>query len=122
MSTNQNRIGQKGESIACDYLLSQGYSILENNWRFSKAEIDIIAMKDGVLVFVEVKTKSYTYFGRPEESVTPLKEALYFDAANVYMEKIEHEGEIRFDIIGVLLASEEKPTLDHFEDAFFPGI
>lgn len=118
----QQKIGLLGEDTACQFLLNNGYSILERNWRFSKAEIDIIAMNNKVLVFVEVKAKSYTYYGAPEESISPYKENLIFDAANQYMFKIKHEWEIRFDIISIVFDKDLKPTITHFKDAFFPSI
>lgn len=115
----KHEIGRKGEDFACNYLRKNGFTILERNWRFSKAEIDIIAKANEVLVFVEVKTKSYTFYGKPEESVTEKKQALIIDAANQYMESIGHEWEIRFDIIGLILKKDGSFELEHFEDAFF---
>lgn len=113
-------IGQKGESLAVDHLVLAGYEILERNWRYSRAEIDIIAKKDEVLVFVEVKALSYAYYGKPEEAVTEAKETLIMDAAQRYMESVGHEWEIRFDIISLILDKNlEIKQLEHFEDAFF---
>ena len=119
--TPQQVIGQKGEELAQAYLKDQGYTIKETNWKFSHAEIDIIAEKDGVLVFVEVKTKTYTYYGAPEESIDAKKERLICDAAAGYMVKNSYEWEFRFDIISILL-KKGSYELEHFEDAFFPGI
>lgn len=118
----QQKIGILGENTAVQYLQNLGYVILEKNWRFSKAEIDIIAKDDKVLVFVEVKAKSYTYYGSPEESVSAYKENLIIDAANQYMLKINHEWEIRFDIIAIVFDKDLKPSITHFKDAFFPSI
>lgn len=113
--------GRTGEKIAEEYLREKGYEILETNWRFSKAEIDIIARdKDEMLVFIEVKTRSYDYFGAPEAFVTPKKESLLFDAANRYMEMINHDWEIRFDVIGIILKDIGNYQLKHTEDAFYP--
>jgi len=112
--------GKKGEALAVDYLKEKGYQLLETNWRFSKAEIDIIMMDDEVLVFIEVKTRSYDYYGKPEESVTEKKQHLLADAAKVYMTKINHEWEIRFDVVAIVLG--EPNGIEHFEDAFFPGL
>ncbi|MFZ1559672.1 MAG: YraN family protein, partial [Saprospiraceae bacterium] len=81
----QQTIGNLGEEKATLFLQEIGYKILERNWRFSKAEIDIIAKDGDVLVFVEVKSKSYTFFGAPEESVSAYKENLIIDAAHQYM-------------------------------------
>ncbi|MEM9886216.1 MAG: YraN family protein [Bacteroidota bacterium] len=113
-------IGERGEQIAVDFLEAKDYKILERNWRFSRAEVDIIAMDGEVLVFLEVKTRSYTFFGEPAAFVTEKKEALMIDAAHVYMEKIGHEWEIRFDIIGIVLPKQGETDIRHFEDAFFP--
>lgn len=111
-------LGNRGESLAEKYLLESGYQILERNWRFSRAEVDIIAKDAEILVFVEVKTRSSDAFGKPEESVTPKKEALLKDAASVYMEQISHDWEIRFDIISILVNGEGH-SIEHFKDAFF---
>ncbi len=119
---NKNELGQWGEEAACNHLTSLGYLILERQWRFSKAEIDIIAKEGDVLVFVEVKTKSYNFFGEPEESISLQKEKLIIDGALRYMEKINHEWEIRFDIISILVDAQNNFVLKHFKDAFFPGL
>lgn len=111
-------LGIRGETLAEQYLKDKGYQILERNWRFSHAEIDIIAKDGGILVFVEVKTRSSDIFGEPEESVSPKKEALLKDAASVYMEQIDHHWEIRFDIISILIKG-EGDSIEHFKDAFF---
>ncbi|MBP7272385.1 MAG: YraN family protein [Saprospiraceae bacterium] len=116
---NNNKIGEIGEQKAVDFLVKNGYSIVARNWRFKRAEVDIIAQKDAILVFVEVKTRSYNYFGEPEEFVTPQKEALLNAAAAAYMEATHYSGEIRFDIIAILL-QRQTPIIKHYEDAFFP--
>lgn len=117
---NNREIGDIGERMARNHLVLEDYKILESNWRFKRAEIDLIARKDDIIIFIEVKTRSYTYFGQPEEAISPKKEALIMDAAQRYMEKIGHNWAIRFDIISVLLdKSGELIKLEHFEDAFF---
>ena len=63
-----NKLGKKGELIAFMFLQKEGFCILKTNWRYQKAEVDIIAQKDGFLVFVEVKTRGSKKFGNPEES------------------------------------------------------
>ncbi len=114
------KTGEEGEDLAKEYLLQQGYTILESNWRFHKAEIDIIAKKKEVLIFVEVKTRSTAIFGDPALAVTPKKQRLLADAASAYMDQVGHTWEIRFDIISVILQQPEY-DLQHFKDAFFPG-
>lgn len=114
--TEKERQGIFGENRAKKHLENEGYRILELNWRHRRAEIDIIAMKDEVLVFVEVKTRKNDIYGTPESFISERKRRLYYDAASVYMEKIQHTWEIRFDVISVVRSTEE---LQHFEDAFF---
>jgi len=114
-----NKIGEMAENLAADYLVRKGYRLLERNWRFSRAEIDVVAMDGDILVFVEVKSLGYDAFTRPEASVTPYKQGLIMDAATQYMHKINHEWEIRFDVISMILNEGELMELEHFEDAFF---
>ena len=110
--------GRKGEHLAKAYLVQKGWKILELNWRFKRAEVDVIGMDGETLVFVEVKTRSSTAFGQPEEFVDERKQQFLSDAASAYMEAINHNWEIRFDIISVIL-HEESASITHFEDAFF---
>lgn len=117
MSTHLE-LGNRGETLAEKLLLESGYQILERNWRFSRAEVDIIAKDRDVLVFVEVKTRSSEIFGKPEESISPKKETLLKDAAAVYMEQIGHEWEIRFDVVSILIKGSGY-SIEHFKDAFF---
>lgn len=117
-----NETGKKGEDIAAQILHHKGYTILKTNWRHRRTEIDIIAQKERTLVFVEVKTRSTSYFGDPAESITERKEALLIDAAGAFMTESAHEGPIRFDIISVIIEPGQPPTVDHYEDAFFPGM
>ena len=100
---NNSDIGKKGEKIAVEYLTSLGYSILERNWRYSKAEIDIIAKDKEILVFVEVKTRSSVLYGQPEEFISDYQQELIFRASQRYMEKINYNWEIRFDSISIVV-------------------
>ncbi len=114
------KIGRIGEDIAERFLRDSGYEILERNWRFKRAEIDIIAKDtDGILVFVEVKTRSYDYFGEPASFVDEKKQKIMADAASQYMKFIGYEWAMRFDILGILLDDEKKPKISHYKDAFF---
>lgn len=118
----QHQNGKLAEDIATQFLNDLGYTVLERNWRFSKAEVDIIAKDKKILVFVEVKSKTYSYYGAPEESISSHKERLIIDAAGVYMEQIGHDWEIRFDIISILFDKQMNPTISHFKDAFYPSV
>ncbi|MCL4136119.1 UNVERIFIED_CONTAM: hypothetical protein GTU68_021617 [Idotea baltica] len=100
-------------------LEQKGYSILVRNWRYKNDEIDIVAQIAGILIFVEVKTRSTSVFGSPEEAVGLAKQKKLVRAANFYIDEHDFIGEIRFDIVAIVLNDQEKDIL-HFEDAFFP--
>lgn len=113
-----NEIGKLGEQIAQKYLETEGYTILETNWRWGRGEIDLIAQYKDVLVFVEVKTRSNTDFGQPEEAITVKKQNLFYELATEYMYRTGHEEEFRFDIVAIVLNPVQ--DLKHYQDAFFP--
>ena len=110
-------LGLKGEQIAADYLVKNGYAILERNWRFKKAEVDIIAKKNDVLAIVEVKTRSTDYFGNPQDFVNQKKINLLVEAINEYVISKNLDVDVRFDIIAIL-KNKEKATIEHLKDAF----
>ena len=112
-----NKKGAEGEQIAQNYLSNLGYKILETNWRFQKAEVDIIAKNNDFLVFVEVKTRVNNLFGEPQTFVSEQKQALFKTAAEAYLEKKDFDNEIRFDVIGIIL-SIQKTKIEHFKDDF----
>lgn len=99
-----NDIGKAGEHLARTFLESKGYHILESNWRYRRAELDLIAKDAETLVFIEVKTRSTDLFGQPTESISDRKKRLLADAASAYMEHIGHEWAIRFDVISIILS------------------
>ena len=110
-------IGKNGEDTAARHLLAKGYHVIERNWRYKRSEIDIIAEKEGVLVFVEVKTRSYVAYGHPEESVDEKKANKIMEGAEEYIFKVDWHGDIRFDVIAIHLEGNGH-KLFHFEDAF----
>jgi len=115
-------LGQKGEDLASNHLLDEGYTILHRNWRYKKAEIDLIAMQGETLVFVEVKTRSYIYFGEPEDAVHYRKQDLLVSAAAAYMHLHEHEWAYRFDVISILKETNQRFHIKHLIDAFEPRV
>lgn len=119
MGKSHRKIGDEGETIAVNYLESKGWSIIDRNYFFEKNEVDIVATDGHFIVFIEVKLRSGTYFGRPEEFVTPEKELNIKKAAEawVYERKME-TALIRFDIIAIVKQKGKKPEISHFEDAF----
>lgn len=115
----KKELGQRAESLAVQFLQANSYEILERNWRFSRAEIDIIARKDEVLIFIEVKMRSYDYYGNPEDFVSEKQQAFIQEAASQYMEQVGHEWEIRFDVISILWEEKQEAKIRHLKDAFF---
>jgi putative endonuclease len=117
-----NELGKKGEDLAVEYLLQNDYKILERNWIFQKAEIDIIAKKDHLLAVIEVKTRSSLDYGLPQDFVKPKKIQLLIKAVNAYINDREKDSEddleIRFDIIAIH-KNEESFAIEHLTDAFY---
>ena len=113
-----NELGELGENLAVEELEKNGYEIVERNWRFKKAEIDIIARKNEVLAIVEVKTRSSDYFGDPQDFVNTKKIKMLVEAVNEYVNSKDLEVEVRFDIIAIII-NKNKLTIEHLEDAFF---
>jgi putative endonuclease len=112
-----NKLGKDGELIAFMVLQRDGYNILQTNWKYQKAEVDIIAQKDEFLVFVEVKTRSSKKFGKPEDAINKKKIALYKDAAEGYLEQYPTDAEIRFDVVSIIIAKDET-KIEHIPNAF----
>ena len=116
---SHNVLGNKGELIARKYLEEKEYEILDENWCHGKAEVDLIAYQDRRIIFVEVKTRTTTGFGQPEDFVTESKQLLLQRAAEEYLYLMNFKGEIRFDIISILFQKNGEYTLKHIEDAFW---
>ncbi|MFZ4521760.1 MAG: YraN family protein [Bacteroidales bacterium] len=112
------QLGKAGEQIAVDCLEGKGYRILERNWRFGREEIDIIARDGNFVVIVEVKTRTSNYFAEPETAVTKSKQRILVRAANAYMNYKRQSGEVRFDIISILITPGAE-SVNHIVDAFY---
>lgn len=117
--TSTKMTGDKGERIACEFLQSRGFTILERNWRASTLEIDIICTKDGFLTFVEVKYRKDAKFGDPVEFITEQKLRNMSIAASQYIEEKEYSGPIRFDVVGIRPDRERHYKIRHLEDVLF---
>jgi putative endonuclease len=115
---DQIELGKKGEEIAVAHLEGKGYRILERNWRWGREEIDIIARDGNFVVIVEVKTRSSNTFAEPEASVTKQKQRIQVRAANAFVNYRRQPGEVRFDIITVLIR-DEKEEINHIVDAYY---
>lgn len=119
---HQQEFGRWAEAQAADWLGGKGYRILERNWRYKQAEIDIIARDGPILVFVEVKGRSGWGCGDPGERIDHYKKRLIVDAGMAYMRQIGHEWEVRFDIVSVLGGPDTGRQIRHYPDAFFPDL
>lgn len=119
MSKRNIALGRWGENIAQDYLVGKGYSVIERNVRTEFGEIDLIAQREGVIVFVEVKTRTGGHFGNPEEAITRKKSTHMVESAQSFMQNHpELIGEWRIDVIAILQKSSNKPPeITHFENA-----
>ncbi len=113
-----NEFGKKGEQMAVAFLEKSGYDILKRNYRFQKAEIDIIALKDTVLAIVEVKSRSSTMIIDPKDAITPKKIKLLTLAANEYVIKNELDVEVRFDIVSII-KEKGRYAIEHIKNAFY---
>jgi putative endonuclease len=111
------KTGKDGEQQAANYLQQHGYEIVMRNYRYKHAEIDLVVKTGSFLVFVEVKTRQYSFYGQPEAFVDAKKIATVMRAAEQYTYENKYEGNIRFDIVSVKIGS--NPEIVHFEDAFY---
>lgn len=114
---NTKKTGDKGEQIAVDYLLKKGFSILYRNFRSGKSEIDIIGQKGGFVIFFEVKTRSKHQENNPGDLLSNAQQNRIINAAHDYIIMEDIDLEARFDLIIVLLDSNNK--INHIEDAFY---
>ena len=117
---SHNELGKTGEDIAKQYLEASGYEVLDENWTFGKAEVDLIVYKNGIMVFVEVKTRTSVAFGQPEEFVHKAKQKQMELASAEYIALMNHQNDIRFDIIAITFTKNKNYNLNHIEDAFWP--
>jgi putative endonuclease len=106
--------GLNGESLAAEYLINKGYEIVARNYRYGRAEIDLIVRKGNWLVFVEVKTRANDKFGFPEEFVDRKKEENILYAAENYIYANDSQELIRYDVVSIL-----GKDIVHLEDAFY---
>jgi putative endonuclease len=108
--------GSQGEALAADFLVKKGYEIIVRNYRYKHSEIDLIMKHESFIVFVEVKTRTSSWFGEPEAFVDNQKVKKIFQGAEQYTYENKWEGNIRFDVVSVKMG--RNPEIVHFEDAF----
>jgi putative endonuclease len=119
---HRSMLGHLGEMMAADRLRKEGYLILERNYRCAQGEIDLVAAEDGVLVFVEVRTRTSEGFGSPLETIDHEKRCRLRNAARSYLrERNPACRGIRFDVVGILLKEGAEAQIEIVPHAFYQG-
>lgn len=113
-------IGNHGEDLAAQYLLSQGFDLLHRNWRSGHCELDLVAMHQGVLHIVEVKTRKCDPLTTPEEAFTATKFRSLCRAARSYVAQFDLNVDVQFDLIAVELTPEGDHTLRYLPEVMSP--
>lgn len=113
-----NLTGNKGEALAVQYLSGKGYAIMHKNWRHSHWEVDIIAEKDGILHFMEVKTRRTKKYGNPEDAVSNKKIQNLINAAEEYLYQQPQWKRVQFDILSITILKDEPVEYFLIEDVY----
>jgi len=116
---NHIELGQKGEEIAINYLVSKGYQVKARNFRWNRGEVDLICESQNQLKIIEVKTRVSAYFGAPYLAVNRAKQKQIIRIANYYIQENQIDKEVEFDVVSIVLNS-SKMELEHIENAFYP--
>ena len=115
---DHNTLGSAGEMLAMDWLSVNGFEVLHHNWRYRRYEIDVIAMREGILHFVEVKSRKESAFGNPEDSVSRKKFRFLQKAAQGYLNRFPGIRWIRYDILAITFRRNGEPDYFFLEDVF----
>lgn len=116
---NHIELGQAGEKLAVNHLISKGHKILATNYTFKKSEVDIVSMIDSFLVVTEVKTRNSEALGQPYLAVNRSKQRQIIKVSNHYISENNIDNEVRFDVVSIIL-NQNRMKLEHIEDAFYP--
>lgn len=111
--------GFKGEEMASVYLQQNGFNVIERNWRFKHWEVDIIASKNDRLHFFEIKTRTTSKYGKPEESISYKKMKNLKNAAEEYQYKNPHWKYVQFDVLAICMYNNEPVEYFYIEDVYF---
>lgn len=119
MSFKRLALGKSGESLAENFLLKKGYSIIQKNYRTRCGEIDLIARYQDILIFVEVKTRSGIQLGSPLHAVTTRKQKQISKVALEFLSKNNFfDTDARFDVISIVYKNTATTEIEHIENAF----
>lgn len=120
MTKNNINTGKVGEELAHKFLIQNGFQIIRLNYRFSRTEIDIIALKDKVLHFIEVKTRRNYNYGNPIEAVNQKKMKNIYETAEMFLVENEYkEYNCQVDVISVVLQKGKDPLIEHYENVYY---
>jgi len=111
------KIGKNGEKLAIQFLKNKGFKIITKNYYTKFGEIDIIAEKKDLLIFIEVKTRHTDKFGSPQESITKTKKQKIYLSIKTYLSKNKVNKQIRFDVIGIKI-KRNKAYINHIKDIY----
>ena len=116
---NRRALGARGESLAGDWYVERGYTILDRNWRTRSGELDLVLEQDRVIIFCEVKTRTSDAFGAGVEAVTREKQQRIRRLASQWLEQHDRPNRgLRFDVVSILAPRDESPKIDVYEAAF----
>lgn len=120
---NRRSLGQRAEALAAAYLEARGYTITARNWRRPEGEIDLVAARGDICVFIEVRSRTGIERGHPLETVTASKRARVLRAARLYLDEERPRADsFRFDVLGVTFSPDDgEPEIVHVENAFEVG-
>ena len=115
---SHNQLGKEAEQMAVNYLAGKGYEVLHCNWRYSRYEIDIIAIKNELLRIIEVKSLKSSDLRHPEEGVTKKKFKYLLKAADEFLFQNQQYRHVQFDILSIVLHGQKEPEYFLIEDVF----
>ncbi len=108
--------GRQGENLAAEWLQAQGFELLHRNWKYSYFELDVVAVKAGILHFIEIKTRTTDTYGYPEEGVTPKKMERLMSAGEQFLVQQPYWKRIQYDILSIRLHKHKAPEFFFIED------
>ena len=116
-----NILGKEGEAMAAKYLEDKGYAILDRDWHCGHKDLDLVATKDNTVIFVEVKTRTGSAWGDPQDFVTDRKIRRIINSADAYIRYNRIDMDVRFDIVSIVVENGEF-NIEHIEQAFYPPV
>ncbi|HEV3222357.1 MAG TPA: YraN family protein [Puia sp.] len=114
-----NEFGKAGEQMAAEWLVQHGFQLISRNWKFARYEVDIIASRDGILHFIEVKSRHDDVYGKPEDWVSRKKGRHLLTAGEAFQDKYPVWNQVQYDILSILLTPDGKRDFFFIEDVYW---